>query len=92
MGSFSYDVVEGFNVAGEVGHQMIADSTGLDWTWYKLGATKTFAGSWSVNAFYTGTSGSDAYKGFASFDTPGAPIDRSSVDKSKLVVGISKAF
>jgi uncharacterized protein (TIGR02001 family) len=92
MASASYDVMEGFNVAGEVGRQMISDSTGLDWTWYKLGATKSFAGGWSVNAFYTGTAGSKAYEGFASFDTPNAPIDRYSVDKNKVVVGISKAF
>jgi uncharacterized protein (TIGR02001 family) len=94
VASASYDVpaVAGLNVSGEIGRQMITDSTGLDWTWYKIGATKTFADTWAVNAFYTGTSGSSAYEGFASFNTPNAPIDRSNVDTSKFVVGITKSF
>lgn len=90
--SASYDLPMSINVAGEVGHQIIAESTGLDWTWYKLGVTKTFDGTlagWSVNAFYTGTTGSDAYKGFLSFDKA---TDTSTVDKSKFVVGITKSF
>ena len=82
-------MVPGLNLAGEVGHQVIADSTGLDWTWYKVGATKSFDGGWAVNAFYTGTSGSNAYKNFASFDKA---TDSSSIDKSKLVIGLSKSF
>ena len=96
VASASYDVpaVAGLNISGEVGHQMIADTTGLDWTWYKIGATKTFADTWAVNAFYTATTGSNAYEGFASFDTPNItlPIDRSNVDTSKVVVGITKSF
>ncbi len=89
VASGSYDVVPGLNLAGEVGHQVIANSTGLDWTWYKVGATKSFDGGWAVNAFYTGTSGSSAYKNFASFDRA---TDSSSIDKSKLVIGLSKSF
>jgi uncharacterized protein (TIGR02001 family) len=94
VGSFSYDVPQlaGLNLAGEVGRHSVGGSTGLDWTWYKVGATKSFDGTlagWSVNAFYTGTTGSDAYKGFASLQN-GA--DHYSVDQSKVVVGITKAF
>ena len=90
VASASYDIpaVAGLNVSGEVGRQSIADSTGLDWTWYKVGVTKTFADTWAVNAFYTGTSGSHAYEGFASFDNTGT----SNVDKNKVVVGITKSF
>ncbi len=91
VASGSYDVpaVAGLNISGEVGRQSIADSTGLDWTWYKIGATKTFADTWAVNAFYTGTTGSNAYKGFSSFD---AAADTSHVDEKKVVVGITKSF
>lgn len=92
MGSVSYDVVPGFNIAGEIGRQSIEDSTGLDWTWYKIGATKAFAETWAVNAFYTATTGSKAYQGFASFDTPSGNIDRYDVDKSKVVIGLTKSF
>ena len=90
MASASYDVpaVAGLNVAGEIGRQTIADSTGLDWTWYKLGVTKTFADTWAVNAFYTATTGSNAYQGFSSF----ANATTSNVDTSKVVVGITKSF
>ena len=90
VASASYDVpaVAGLNVSGEIGRQSIADSTGLDWTWYKVGVTKTFADTWAVNAFYTGTSGSHAYEGFASFDNGTS----SNVDKNKVVVGITKSF
>ena len=91
VASASYDVpaVAGLNIAGEIGRQSIADSTGLDWTWYKVGVTKTFAGTWAVNAFYTGTTGSHAYEGYCSFDNC---ADTSHVDKSKVVVGITKSF
>ena len=89
MASASYDLPQGFNVAGEVGRQVIENSTGLDWTWYKVGVTKTFADTWALNAFYTGTTGSDAYKGFASFDNPN---DTKNIDSKKVVVGITKSF
>jgi uncharacterized protein (TIGR02001 family) len=90
MASASYDVpaVSGLNVAAEIGRQTIADSTGLDWTWYKVGVTKTFADTWAVNAFYTATTGSSAYEKFASF----ANNTTSNVDTSKVVVGITKSF
>jgi len=89
MGSASYDVMPGVNVAAEAGHQTIANSTGLDWTWYKVGATKSFDGGWAVNAFYTGTSGNSAYQNYASFDNL---ADTKTIDKSKLVIGLSKSF
>jgi len=89
MGSASYDIVPGLNIAGQIGHQTISNSTGLDWTWYQVGVTKTFADTWSLNAFYTGTSGSDAYKGYGSFDNAS---DTYTIDKSKLVIGLTKAF
>ena len=94
VASASYDVpaVAGLNVSGEIGRQSIADSIGLDWTWYKVGLTKTFADTWAVNAFYTATSGSHAYEGFQSFDTTSTTAKTSNVDTSKFVVGITKSF
>jgi uncharacterized protein (TIGR02001 family) len=89
MGSASYDVLPGVNLAGEVGRQTIANSTGLDWTWYKVGATKSFDGGWAVNAFYTGTAGSTAYQNFGSFDNAS---DKRTIDQSKVVIGLSKSF
>ena len=88
MASVSYDFPMAINLAGEVGRQTIAESTGLDWTWYKVGVTKSFDGGWAVNGFYTATTGSNAYEGFASF----ANATTSNVDTSKVVVGITKSF
>ena len=90
MGSASYDVLPGLNLAGEVGRQTIANSTGLDWTWYKVGATKSFDGGWAVNAFYTGTAGSTAYQNYGSFDN--FDKDKRTIDQSKVVIGLSKSF
>ena len=93
MASASYDFPMGINVAGEVGRQTVAESTGLDWTWYKVGVTKTFADTWAVNAFYTGTTGSSAYKDFWSFTSATVPAQSTkTIDDSKLVVGITKSF
>ncbi len=90
--SASYDFPMGINIAGEVGRQTVASSTGLDWTWYKIGATKSLDGGWALNAFYTGTSGSDAYKDFSSFHSAYATSQKKDIDDSKLVVGITKSF
>ena len=89
MGSVSYDVLPGLNLAAEVGRQTIASSTGLDWTWYKVGATKTFDAGWAINAFYTGTSGSSAYENYASFDNLATS---KTIDQNKVVIGLSKSF
>jgi uncharacterized protein (TIGR02001 family) len=89
MASASYDVAPNLNLAGEVGHQTIANSTGLDWTWYKVGVTKSFDGGWAINGFYTGTSGSSAYQNYASFDKA---TDLKSIDKNKVVISLSKSF
>lgn len=92
MASASYDFPMAINLAGEVGRQTVGGGTGLDWTWYKVGVTKSFDGTlsgWSINAFYTGTTGSDAYKNFLSLQDG---TTHETIDKSKVVVGITKAF
>jgi uncharacterized protein (TIGR02001 family) len=90
MGSASYDLPAGFNIAGQIGREMIANSTGLDWNWYQVGVTKSFDGGWAINGFLTGTSGSDAYKNYLSFDDLTAPSK--TIDKTKVVIGVSKSF
>jgi uncharacterized protein (TIGR02001 family) len=95
MASASYDIpgVAGLNLAGEVGRQMIADSTNLDWTWYKVGLTKSFDGGWAVNAAVSGTTGTDAYHRFLSFDSTAAgPYESKTIDKTKFLIGLTKSF
>lgn len=95
MASASYDIpaVAGLNLAGEVGRQMIADSTNLDWTWYKVGLTKSFDGGWAINGAVSGTTGTDAYHSFLSFDSPAAgPYASKTIDKTKFILGLTKSF
>lgn len=92
MASFSYDVMEGLNVAGEVGRQMIADSTNLDWTWYKIGATKSFNGGWALGGAVSAASGTSAYERFLSFDNPVGGTSSKTIDETTLVLSLSKSF
>lgn len=96
VGSVSYDLPAGFNVAGEVGRQMINNSTGLDWTWWKAGLTKNFDGGWSINGSVSGTTGTNAFHGYPSFDQPfsaaGTYADTKTVDKTKAFFSLTKSF
>ena len=94
VASASYDIpaVAGLNLSGEVGRQMIADSSNLDWTWYKVGLTKSFDGGWAVNGAVSGTSGTDAYHTFLSFDNPSIGTESKTVDKTKVVISLTKSF
>lgn len=92
MASASYDLPMSFNVAGEVGHQMISDSHGLDWTWYKLGLTKSFDGGWSVNGAVSATAGTNAYHQFLSFDNTPVGTSSKEIDKTKFLVTLTKSF
>ena len=89
QGNVSYDLPMGFNIAGEIGHEFIADSTNLDWTWYKATVTKSFDGGWSVSGAVSGTSGTSAYHNFVSFEKTS---DTQSIDDTKFVVTLTKGF
>jgi uncharacterized protein (TIGR02001 family) len=92
MASASYDVLPGLTLAGEVGRQMIAESTGLDWTWYKVGLTKSFNGGWAINGAVSGTAGTDAYHDFLSFDNTPVGTESETIDKTKFVLTLTKSF
>ena len=85
----SFDVAEGWNLNGQLGRQIVANATGLDITYYKLGVTHSFAEGGSASLAYYGSSEPDAYKGFLSLaDTTSA----SNIAKDKTVLSLSKAF
>jgi uncharacterized protein (TIGR02001 family) len=91
--SGSYDLPQGFNISGEVGHQMIANSQNLDWSWWKAGLTKNFDGGWSINGSVSGTWGTDAFQSYPSFDNPSTTwSDRKTVDKTKVFFNLTKNF
>jgi uncharacterized protein (TIGR02001 family) len=96
VASGSYDLPQGFNISGEVGHQMIANSQNLDWSWWKAGLTKNFDGGWAVNGSVSGTWGTDAFKSYPSFDAPYSTTntwnDTKTVDKTRVFFSLTKNF
>jgi len=85
----SYEVMPSWTVSGQVGHQVIRNSSGLDIVYYKAGVTKAFDGGWSVGVFYSGTNNPDAYKNFLSLhDTK----DKSNITRDTVFVNLSRAF
>lgn len=85
----AYEVVPTWTVSGQLGRQIIADSNGLDITYWKLGVTKGFTGGWSVGAFYSGTNEPDAYKDFLSLRNT---TSRSDIAKDTGFVVLTKSF
>lgn len=85
----SYEVFPTWTISGQLGRQVIADTTGLDLTYFKAGVTKAIKDGWSVGAFYSGTNGVDAYKNFLSLrDT----IDEKDIARNTGFISISKSF
>ena len=89
----NYEVFPTWNLIGQVGRQVIANSTGLDITYYKAGVTKSFslAGSpgWSIGAFYSGTNEPSAYKDFLSLRNT---VSKSDIARDTGYLSITKAF
>jgi len=85
----AYEVLPTWTVSGQLGRQIIADSTGLDITYWKLGVTKGFTGGWSVGAFYSGTNEPDAYKNFQSLRNSTTESD---IAKDTGFVVLTKSF
>ena len=85
----NYVVFPTWTVVGQVGRQVINNSTGLDITYYKAGVSKGFTGGWSVAATYSGTNEPDAYKNFLSLSNT---VSTSDIAKDKVFVTLSKSF
>jgi len=85
----AYEVAEGWTVNGQLGHQMIRNSKGLDITYFKAGVSKAFADGWTVGASYSLSSEPDAYKGFLSLANGTSASD---IARDKFFVSVNKAF
>ncbi len=85
----AYEVAEGWTVNGQLGHQKIRNSTGLDITYFKAGVSKAFADGWTVGASYSVSSEPDAYKGFLSLANGTSASD---IARDKFFVSVNKAF
>lgn len=84
----AYEVLPTWTVSGQLGHQVINNSTGLDITYYKAGISKALPADWSVAAFYSGTNEPDAYKDFLSLSSG----NKSDIAKDKVFFSVSKSF
>ena len=84
-----YEFFPTWTVNGQIGHQVINNSTGLDITYFKAGVTKAFASGWSVGASYSATNEPSAYKNFLSLENT---TSQSDIAKDKFFVSVSKSF
>lgn len=85
----AYEVVPTWTVSGQLGRQVIAESTGLDITYYKVGVSKAFANSWTVGGFYSGTNEPDAYKNYSSLSNSGGMTNFA---KDQVFLTVFKSF
>lgn len=85
----AYEVIPSWTVSGQVGRQLVANSTGLDITYYKAGVTKAFASGWSVGGFVSATDEPNAYKKFASLSNSGGTSD---IAKTQVFLSVFKSF
>lgn len=85
----NYEVLPSWSLTGQLGRQIVAESTGLDITYYKAGVSKAFSAGWSATAVYSGSNTPDAYRNFLSLRNNGHDSD---VTEKKLVVSVTKSF
>ncbi|WP_018411508.1 TorF family putative porin [Methyloversatilis thermotolerans] len=85
----SYDIAEGWNLSGQIGRQIVRNSTGLDITYYKVGVTKALPQGWSAGLFYSATNEPNAYKDFLSL---GKSSGDSDIARDIVFANITKAF
>lgn len=85
----SYDVMGSVNVSLQLGREWIAHSTGLNWSYARIGVNKTLADNWSLGLSVWATTRPDAFKNYAALTGTG---DTDSVARTRAVVSIARAF
>lgn len=87
--NLSIPLAESWILSGQLGHQYINNSRGLDWSYYKAGITKSFAEVWSANVSYSMSSEPDAFKNYASLTGNNQLMD---IGRSRLLVSVGRSF
>ncbi len=85
----SYDVSESVNLSMQLGREWVANSSGLDWSYLRLGVSKTLVDNWSVGLSVWGTTQPAAFKNYAALTGSG---DTESVGRTRAVLSIARAF
>jgi hypothetical protein len=86
--NINYALAPGWNLIGQIGRETIRHSTGLDWSYYKLGVTRTFD-SWTASAAYSWSSDPDCYKDFVGLKNNGDTYDDA---KPRFLISIARSF
>lgn len=85
----SYDVWESVNLSLQLGREWVANSSGLDWSYLRVGVSKTLADNWSVGLSVWGTTQPAAFKDYVALTGSG---DTESVGRTRAVLSIARAF
>ncbi len=85
----NFDMGNNWTITGQVGKQWIAHSTGLNWSYAKVGVTKTLFDNWTVNLAVSGTSNPKALQNYAALTGNG---DTEDVASTKAVLAIGRTF
>lgn len=85
----SYDVSESVNLSMQLGREWVANSSGLDWSYLRLGVSKALVDNWSVGLSVWGTTQPAAFKNYVALTGSG---DTESVGRTRAVLSIARAF
>lgn len=85
----NFDVGNNWSVSAQLGKQFIAHSTGLNWTYAKVGVTKVLYDHWTVNLSVSGTSNPKAFRNYAALTGSG---DTDDVASTKAILAIGRTF
>lgn len=85
----SYDVSESVNLSMQLGREWVANSSGLDWSYLRLGVSKALVDNWSVGLSVWGTTQPAAFKNYVALTGNG---DTESVGRTRAVLSIARAF
>ncbi len=83
------EIAEGLAASAQVGRQKIANSVGLDWSYYKVAVTKSLPGNWAASASLSGSNQPLAYKNYGSLTGNG---DLLNVGRTRAFVSVARNF
>lgn len=82
------ELAEGWNLVGQVGRQTIRNSSGIDWSYYKIGVNRTID-AWVLGLAYSASNEPSAFKNFLSLNGDGST---SSPARSTAVFSVARNF
>lgn len=84
----NYEFSPGWNLNGQVGHETIRNSHNLDWSYYKVGVTRSM-GNWAANLSYSFSSELAAMNNFVGLTNDGDTYDAM---RPRVLFSVSRNF